>query len=264
MTFDAFKDFRLDGHKVIITGGAQNIGAGIAKMFSAAGADVLIADLKGDLARATAQAIEKETEHKCRGIGCDVTKEDDIKATVALALKEFGGITTLVNNVGWGAVNPDPLAVSEEDLIASYKLNTISAYRMSAACVPHMLGFHNAAIVNSGSFSSAIPASEIIAYSTAKAALNHLMACLANALAKKVRVNSVLIGTVLTEGYASAGIDEETQRKMENPDTLTGRPGRPQDVANAMLWLASPAGSWVSGQTINVQGGGHVLRLFGH
>ena len=116
MAIDAFKDFRLDGHKVIITGGAQNIGAGIAKTFSAAGADVLIADLKGDLARATAEAIEKETQHKCRGIACDVTKEEDIQATVAMAVREFGGITTLVNNVGWGGVNPDPLAVTEEEL----------------------------------------------------------------------------------------------------------------------------------------------------
>lgn len=264
MTFDAFADFRLTDHQVIITGGAQNIGAGIAKLFCAAGASVLIADLKGDLAQDTAAKIEKETGGVCRGIACDVTKEADINATVAMALKELGGITTLVNNVGWGGVNPDPLGVSEEDMIASYKLNTISAYRMSAACVPHMVGRSNPAIVSSGSYSSAIPASEILAYSTAKAALNHLMACLANALAQKVRVNSVLIGTVLTEGYASAGIDEATQRRMEHPDTLTGRPGRPQDVANAMLWLASPAASWVSGQTINVNGGGHVLRLFGH
>ena len=264
MTMDAFKDFRLTDHKVIITGGAQNIGAGIAKIFCAAGAKVLIADLNGDLAKETAETIEKETGQQCRGIACDVTQKADIDATVAMAVKELGGITTLVNNVGWGGVNPDPLAVSDEDMIASYKLNTISAYRMSAACIPHMQGFHNAAIVNSGSFSSAIPASEILAYSTAKAALNHLMWCLANALAKKVRVNSVLIGTVLTEGYASAGIDEATQQRMLHPDTLTGRPGTPQDVANAMLWLASPASSWVSGQTINVNGGGNVLRLFGH
>lgn len=264
MKTDALADFRLDGHKVIITGGAQNIGAGIARLFSAVGADVLIADLKGDLARETADAIERETEHKCRGIACDVTKEEDIQATVAMALKEFGGITTLVNNVGWGGVNPDPLALTEDEMIASYKLNTISAYRMSAACVPHMLGHRNAAIVNSGSYSSAIPASEILAYSTAKAALNHLMWCLANALAKKVRVNSVLIGTVLTDVYTSSGIDEATQQRMRHPDTLTGRPGTPADVANAMLWLASPASGWVSGQTINVNGGGNVLRLFGH
>jgi NAD(P)-dependent dehydrogenase (short-subunit alcohol dehydrogenase family) len=90
------------------------------------------------------------------------------------------------------------------------------------------------------------------------------MVSLAHALAKQVRVNSVLIGTVITEGYAAAGIDEATRQQMMHPDTLTGRPGMPEDVASAMLWLASPAGSWVSGQTINVHGGGNVVRLFGH
>ena len=88
-----------------------------------------------------------------------------------------------------------------------------------------------------------------------------MMASVAHLLARKVRVNSVLIGTVLTEGYADAGIDEAMQQRMRNPDTLTGRPGRPEDVANAVLWLASPASGWVSGQTINVHGGGGVVRL---
>ena len=60
------------------------------------------------------------------------------------------------------------------------------------------------------------------------------------------------------------GIDAATQEKMMHPDTLTGRPGRPEDCANAMLWLASPAGSWVSGQIINVHGGGTTYRLMGH
>jgi 7-alpha-hydroxysteroid dehydrogenase len=149
-------------------------------------------------------------------------------------------------------------------MIESYKLNTISAYRMSCACAPYLFKAKNATITNSGSFSSAIPAYDILAYGTAKAALNQLMVSMAHALAKKVRVNSILIGTVITEGYASAGIDEATQQRMMNPDTLTGRPGRPEDCANAMLWLCSPASSWVSGQTINVHGGGGVMRLFGH
>ena len=111
--------------------------------------------------------------------------------------------------------------------------------------------------------SSAAPAYDILAYGTAKAALNQMMVSVAHMLAKKVRVNSVLIGTVMTEGYGSAGIDEAMQEKLRNPDNLTGRPGRPQDVDNAMLWLCSPASSWVSGQIINVHGGGNVVRLFG-
>ncbi|PWS35056.1 2-deoxy-D-gluconate 3-dehydrogenase [Falsiroseomonas bella] len=264
MAYDPLAAFRMDGHAVIVTGGAQNIGAGIARAFAGAGAKVLIADLHGDKAAETAKGIAAETGRDVRGMACDVTQEGDIQATVAAAVAAFGGLSTLVNNVGWGGVNPDPLAVTEQQMIDSYKLNTISAYRMTAACVPHLLKAKNAAVINSGSFSSAVPAYDILAYGTAKAALNQLMVSLAHALAKKVRVNSVLIGTVITEGYAAAGIDEATQQRMMHPDTLTGRPGTPEDVANAMLWLASPAGGWVSGQTINVHGGGSVVRLLGH
>ena len=261
--FDAFADFRMTGHNVIITGGAQNIGAGIAKTLSGAGAKVMIADLNGDMAKETAAAIGKETGGDCRGVKCDVTSLDDIKATVDATVAAFGGVSTLVNNVGWGGRHEDPTAITEEDFIKSYKLNTISAYRMSMTCLPHLLKAKNATITNSGSFSSATPAYDILAYGTAKAALNQMMISIAHMLATKVRVNSVLIGTVMTEGYASAGIDEKMQEKLKHPDNLIGRPGSPEDIANAMLWLASPASSWVSGQIINVHGGGGVVRLFG-
>jgi 7-alpha-hydroxysteroid dehydrogenase len=134
---------------------------------------------------------------------------------------------------------------------------------MSMACLPHLLKAKNPTITNSGSFSSATPAYDILAYATAKAALNQMMISLAHMLAKKVRVNSVLIGTVLTAGYDDAGFDASMTERLAHPDNLTGRAGRPEDVANAMLWLCSPASSWVSGQTINVHGGGGVVRLFG-
>lgn len=261
--FDAFADFRMHGHTVIITGGAQNIGAGIARTLCGAGAKVMIADLNGDMAKETAAAIGKETGGDCRGMKCDVTSLDDITATVAAAAAAFGGVSTLVNNVGWGGRHEDPTAITEEDFIKSYKLNTISAYRMSMTCLPHLLKAKNATITNSGSFSSATPAYDILAYATAKAALNQMMVSIAHMLAKKVRVNSVLIGTVMTEGYGSAGIDEAMQEKLKHPDSLTGRPGSPEDIANAMLWLTSPASGWISGQIINVHGGGGVVRLFG-
>lgn len=130
--------------------------------------------------------------------------------------------------------------------------------------MPHLLRAKNATITNSGSYSSVTPAYDILAYGTAKAALNQMMVSLAHMLARKVRVNSVLIGTVMTAGYGAAGIDEAMQEKLRHSDNLTGRSGRPEDVANAMLWLCSPASSWVSGQIINVHGGGNVVRLFGH
>lgn len=262
MSMDAFADFRMDGHNVIITGAAQNIGAAIAKTLSAAGAKVMIADLQEEKAAATASQIAKETGNDCRGMGCDVTKEEDIQALVKATVDAFGGISTLVNNVGWGGRQKDPAAIPVEEFVKSYSLNTISAYRMSMACLPHLEKSKNATITNSGSFSSATPAFDILPYGTAKAALNAMMVSLAHMLATKVRINSVLIGTVITAGYGDAGITPEMQERLQHPDNLTGRPGKPEDVANAMLYLASPASGWVSGQILNVHGGGHVVRLF--
>jgi 7-alpha-hydroxysteroid dehydrogenase len=262
-TYDAFGEFRMDGHNVIITGGAQNIGAGIAKTLSGAGARVMIADLNADMAAETAAEIAATTGNDCRGIACDVTDQNAINAVVARTVEAFGGISTLVNNVGWGGRQEDPASIPEEEFLSSYKLNTVSAYRMSMACLPYLEKSKNASITNSGSFSSAVPAYDILPYATAKAALNQMMVSLAHLLNKRVRVNSILIGTVVTAGYGDAGITPEMQERLSHPDNLIGRPGRPEDIANAMLWLCSPAGGWVSGQTINVHGGGNVVRLFG-
>ena len=262
-SFDAFRDFRMEGHSAIVTGGAQNIGAGIARTLCGAGAAVMIADLDGARAAETARQIAAETGGDCRGMACDVTKAADIDAVVTATAAAFGSLSTLLNNVGWGNRQPDPMTIADETFVESYRLNTVSAYRMSMACLPYLLEAKNASITNSGSFSSAVPAYDILPYATAKAALNQMMVSLAHLLHKKVRVNSVLIGTVMTAGYADAGISPEMQQRMQHPDTLTGRPGQPQDVANAMLWLCSRAGSWISGQTINVHGGGGVVRLFG-
>ncbi|MGO1502657.1 MAG: SDR family oxidoreductase [Marinobacter sp.] len=261
--FDAFADFYMNGHNVVLTGGAQNIGAGIAKTLVAAGANVMIADLQGDKAKETARQIEAETGGRCIGMGCDVTRAEDIDALVKATVDAFGGISTLVNNVGWGPRHADPRAITEEELVNAYKLNTISAYRMSMACLPHLEKAENASITNSGSFSSAVPAYDILGYGTAKAALNQMMISLAHMLAKKVRVNTVLIGTVMTEGYADAGLDEAMQERLKHPDNLIGRTGQPKDIANAMLWFTSPAAGWVSGQIVNVHGGGSTVRLFG-
>jgi NAD(P)-dependent dehydrogenase (short-subunit alcohol dehydrogenase family) len=108
-------------------------------------------------------------------------------------------------------------AISEGDLVASYKLNTISAYRMSMACLPHLLKARNASLTSFGSLSSTIPAYDTLAYGTTKAAQNQKMVSLDHLLAKKVRVYSILIG----------------------------RTGQPEGMANSMLWPCSSAGGFV-------------------
>lgn len=260
-TYDAFANFRMADHVAIVTGGAQNIGAGIATALAGAGARVVIADLNGEKAKATAEVIEQRTGSPAIGIGCDVTSDADIQACIDTTVGTFGGISTLVNNVGWGEANADPFAVTEEQMVASYRLNTVSALRMTSAAVPYLRQAENASVANSGSMVSFLPAFDFLAYSSAKAALNHMMVGLAHALAKQVRVNTVLIGTIITDGYAAAGLDQATQDALAHPNNLTGRAGKPEDVGNAVLWLSSPAGSWVSGQIVQVAGGPSRVRL---
>lgn len=261
MSFDPFAEFRMHDHVALVTGGAQNIGEAIARTFAGAGAAVMIADLNGEKATATAARLAAETGQRVIGMGCDVTDEEQVKACVAKTVEAFGGLSTLVNNVGWGEVNPDPLGVTNDQMIASYKLNTLSALRMVEAAAPHLRTAKNPSITNSGSMVGILPAFDFIAYSSAKAALNHMMTGLAHHFAKQIRVNTVVIGTVITEGYAAAGLDAATQERLMNPDNLAGRSGTPQDVANAFLWLASPAGGWVSGQILQVAGGPKRVRL---
>lgn len=261
MSFDAFADFRMNGQSAIVTGGAQNIGAAIARTFAGAGADVMIADLNATMAAETAERIAAETGGRVLGLGCDVTDSDDVARVVGETVSQFGGISTLVNNVGWGRPYSDPLAIPIEDMVESYRLNCLSALTMTAACRPYLLEADNATVTNSGSMVGVAPAFEFLAYSTAKAALNHLMLSLAHYFAKEIRINSVVIGTVLTPGYAEVGLDEKIQHALAHPNNLTGRAGTPQDVANAFLWLASRAGSWVSGQTISVAGGGARVKI---
>lgn len=261
MTFDPFADFRMDGHVAIVTGGAQNIGEAIARTFSGAGAQVVIADLNGEKAADTAARISGETGGDVLGLRCDVTDEAEIARVVGETLSAFGGISTLVNNVGWGRAYEDPLSIPVEDMLESYTLNCLAAMQMTAACRPHLLEADNATVTNSGSMVGVTPAFDFLAYSAAKAALNHLMLGLAHYFAAQIRINSILIGTVLTPGYAEAGLDAKVQHALTHPKNLTGRSGTPQDVANAFLWLASRAGSWVSGQTFQVAGGGNRIRL---
>lgn len=259
--FDSFADFRMDNHVAIVTGGAQNIGEAIARTFSGAGAKVLIADLNGDKAEATAKQIEADTGNPVIGTACNVTVQKDIDDCVARTVDAFGGISTLVNNVGWGRAYEDPLAVPAEEMVESFKLNTLSGMAMTAACRPYLLKAENASVTNSGSLVGTLPAFDFIAYSAAKAALNHLMLGLAHYFARQIRINTVLIGTVITPGYADAGLDEKAVEALSHPDNLTGRAGTPQDIANTFLWLASNAGSWMSGQTLQVSGGGKRVRL---
>ena len=190
----------------------------------------------------------------------DATDSAQTEACVAETARAFAGVSTLVNKVGRGRAHEDPPAVPAEAMIERDRLDARSGMRMTAACRPHLEQAANPTVTDSGSLVGVPPAFDVIACPAAKAAVERMMLGLTHCFARRLRVITIPIGTVITEGCAAAGLAGKTRQALMRPGTLTGRPGRPEDVANAFLWLASPAGGWVSGHTIRMAGGGKRMR----
>lgn len=148
---------------------------------------MMIGDLNGKTAADTVAGIARETGNDCRGMKRDVTSLDEINGMVKATAAAFGGISTLIDNVGRGGRQPDPAAIPEGELVKSCKPTTISAHRMSMACLPCPEKANNTAITSSASFSSAAPARDILPCATARAAPNPMMVSRAHLPNKRVR-----------------------------------------------------------------------------
>ncbi len=250
---DRLYDFT--GRVILITGAAGAIGSEAARQFAAQGANVVLTDINEDKVKSVADAITKETGSECIGIKADATNEAELKALVDAAVAKFGKISGLVNNVGWGKATP--LWGSDTDkLVASYKLNTISAYNVTKYCMPYLRKEPNASVVFSGSMVGTTPSPEFIEYSTAKAGLINMAHSMAVASGPEVRFNVLVIGSV-DNGTATleAGYDPAMLKKISDSIVMKRR-GTPTDIAHAMVFLMSEAASWITGINLMVDGGG--------
>ena len=251
--------FAMPGGSVIITGAGRGIGEATAHLFAAAGANVAVCDLHADRVEKVAAEIEEKWGVKTVGMACDVTDEAACERFVNASVEKFGGLTSLINNVGWGEPVPI-LGCTTDYLVDSYKLNTVSAYTMSKLCAPYLEASDNGSITMAGSMVGEIPAPEFIAYSISKAALKHLVRGMANGLGPKIRVNMVTIGSINTEGTYEVGYDQAMTDRLAKKMVM-GRRGDVHDVANAFLYLASPAGKWVTGEDLRIDGGGSKITM---
>jgi 7-alpha-hydroxysteroid dehydrogenase len=243
--------FRLDDKVAIVTGAGRGLGEGAALAFAEMGADVVCA------ARTPAQ-IESVAE-RVRGLGrralavpCDVMDTAQLEEVVARTLKEFGRIDVLVNNAG-GTPPCGALDTSEAMFESALRFNVTSAFLLSRLVIPHMSKGEGGSIVNISSAAGRLPQGNFAAYGTAKAALSFLTRQLAAEFAPRVRVNAIAVGAVETSALAPF-LSDEVRTAME---TLTPmrRIGQVEDIAIAILYLASSASSWVTGKVWEVDGG---------
>ena len=233
---------------VFITGAARGIGRATALLFAERGWNVAFGYVQS-----TKEAIqlEKDKGVSAKGIRFDVASYEECNAAVAEAENSFGKIDSLVNNAGI-SVNKLLMDMTDEEWRRIFAVNTDGVFNMCRAVIPHMLN-ENCSIVNVSSMWGITGASCEVAYSASKAAVIGLTKALAKELGlSAIRVNCIAPGVIMTD--MNKNLSENDIRALED-ETPLGRIGDPSEVAKAIYFLASDEASFITGQTLSVDGG---------
>lgn len=245
--------FDLTGRVTVVTGGGQGIGEGIALAYARAGAAVVVAARHTDRIEKVAAAIAAEG-HRAIAVTTDVTDTAALEALADTAVTEFGGLDVWVNNAGGSAVRTPLREISDEDWEACLTLNLTAVWKASVIAAARMRPGGCIINVTSPAATRAVPGSGH--YSAAKAGVNALTLTMSVELAPDIRVNGIAPGFVPTEVMMTAlDTDVPALEKMAQSRIPLKRLGTPDDMAGAALYLASEAGSWVTGQILTVAGG---------
>jgi 3-oxoacyl-[acyl-carrier protein] reductase len=245
---------KLTGKVAVVTGASKGIGASIAEHMAAAGASVVVNYSSGKAgAEAVVQRITQK-DGRAVAVQADLSKQEDIRRLFAEAKKAFGKLDILVNNAGIYEFAPLE-AITPEHFHKQYNVNVLGLLLATQEAVKYF-GKEGGSIVNISSVaaSSAPPTASV--YSGTKAAVDAITKSLAKELGpRQIRVNAINPGMVETEGFRSAGISESDFRRQVEAQTPLGRIGKPEDIAPAAVFLASPDASWVTGETLYISGG---------
>jgi NAD(P)-dependent dehydrogenase (short-subunit alcohol dehydrogenase family) len=248
----------LEGRVAMVTGAASGIGRGIAIRLAQMGASVSVLDKNEDGASSTVASIERDGG-RALAIACDVRSCSDCRQAVEQTVASFGRIDILCNNAGT-IVRKDAVDLSEEEWDAVVDVTLKSVYLLSHEVLPHMIRVGGGAIINTGSGWSLKGGTKAVAYCAAKAGVLNLTRAMAIDHGREgIRVNCVCPGDIDTEMLAS-----ECRQLGENPERFMkeaanrplGRVGMPEDVAHAVLFLASDMAKWITGACLVVDGGG--------
>jgi 3-oxoacyl-[acyl-carrier protein] reductase len=251
----------LAGKVAIVTGSASGIGAAAAVSFAHAGARVVINYTKSEAEARETAALAERAGGDVRVIRADVSRDEDCSALAKAAREAWGRIDILVNNAGTTkfAAHDDLDALNAEDFARIYAVNVTGAWQMIRAC-RDALKESQGAVVNVSSIAGIAGVGSSVAYAASKGALNTMTLSLARALAPEIRVNAVCPGYVTTPWFSKRfGEERFAQITSEQAEaTPLKRAGGPQDIANAVLFLAGAAARHITGVLLVVDGGLHL------
>jgi 7-alpha-hydroxysteroid dehydrogenase len=237
----------------IVTGAGQGIGRGVALGLAEAGAAVVVAArTRSDLEDVAAQI--EAGGGRALVVPTDVTDSSALGNLVDRTVAEFGRLDIVVNNAG-GAMPRAAMDTSEGFLERAFHFNVTSAFTLTKLAARQMVDtVGRGAVVNISSRSASMTQTSFVAYGAAKAALDRMTRNFAPELAPRVRVNAIDVGGVATRSLDIVLTDDDLRRQYL-AGTPMGRPGEPEDIACAVLYLVSDASSWVTGKVFEIDGG---------
>jgi NAD(P)-dependent dehydrogenase (short-subunit alcohol dehydrogenase family) len=243
--------FDLSGRVALVTGGTRGLGLAIARAYSSAGADVIVASRKEEACKEVAAEL-RSGGGRALGHPCHVGRWDDLARLVEAAYGEFGRVDVLVNNAGVSPQYETLPEVTEELFDKVIAVNLKGPFRLSALVGERMAAGEGGSIINISSTGAVRPTGDIVPYSAAKAGLNALTVGFAHALGPKVRVNAIMPGPFLTTISEAWDMDALAQRTRAFP---LRRAGLAEEIAGAALYLAGYSSSYTTGTILTVDGG---------
>ena len=249
--------FDLTGRVALLSGAGRGIGAASALALAEAGADIAVLARSADQIEAVAERA-RAMGRRAIAVPTDANDASAVEAAVARTVAELGRLDTVVSVVG-GSMPQPFMNTSDKDLRNAFENNVVNGLRLVRACVPHLVAAGGgragaSSVVMVSSAIGHVVGRGYVAYGSAKASLDHAVRLMAADLNPKIRINAVAPGAILTEALEVVAANPTLKKTIEDATPLH-RLGEPDDIAAAVLYLASDASSYVTGQVLAVDGG---------